>query len=130
MKLQLTIITLFAFLISFTFSTSFVFANGEVCRDIEVGDFCSQTQGGWGSVCSGGNPGCLRDANFDSVTGGTLIVGIGFNITFTDSEAVENYLPEGMPPMSLTQSHIDPTTTESNVFGGQVTALKLNVLFF
>jgi len=129
MKLKLTIITLFAFLISFTFSTSFAIATGEVCRDIEVGDFCSQTQGGWGSVCSGGNPGCLRDANFDSVTGGTLVVGIGFNITFTDSEAVENYLPEGMPPMSLTQSHIDPTTTESNVFGGQVTALKLNVLF-
>ena len=33
---------------------------------IRIGDFRSQTMGGWGSNCNGNNPGCYRDANFDS----------------------------------------------------------------
>ena len=31
------------------------------------GDLCTFTQGGWGTSCSGGNPGCRRDQWFDTV---------------------------------------------------------------
>ncbi len=103
----------------------------EYCDDctIEEGDFCSQTQGGWGTACSGSNPGCLRDNNWDDVIGGNLIVGIGYDLTFNNSINVENFLPQGGSPASLTISHLNPLSTEAGVLGGQVTALKLNVLF-
>jgi len=92
--------------------------------------YCTQTQGGWGQVASEGNVGELRDAYFDTVFPGGLVVGgDGHTLTFTNSMAVQLYLPAGGTAASLTQDHANPLTTESGVLGGQVTALKLNVLF-
>lgn len=80
-------------------------------------------------MCNGNNAACTRDENWETVFDGNFVVGIGFTITFTSPQAVEEYLPEGMTPSPLTMNHIDPENTEAKVFGGQVTALKLNVLF-
>ena len=92
-------------------------------------DFCTQTQDCWALGCSDENTGCLRDNNWDEVTGGILVVGEGYTLTFTSSEAVAAFLPTDGPAKSLTSAHTNPTVTESGILGGQVTALKLNVLF-
>ena len=62
---------------------------------IEAGDFRSQTQGGWGSACSGENPGCYRDSHFLEAfpEGLTLGCGDGALWTFTHPAAVEAFLP-------------------------------------
>jgi hypothetical protein len=96
---------------------------------IYPGDFCTQTQGGWGTACAGQNTGCLRDAYWDEVIGDNLTVGVGYTLTFTGSQYIEGFLPQGGPSDVLVQSHVNPSSSEANTFGGQVTALKLNVLF-
>lgn len=104
----------------------------EFCDDeceIEVGDFCTQTQGGWGQACNGNNVGCLRDAHWEDVVGDYLLVGAGFFMYFSEPEDVEAYLPNGGPPGMLNKFHYNSTTTEAGILGAQVTALKLNVIF-
>jgi hypothetical protein len=104
---------------------------------IEPGDFNTFTQGGWGTKCAGGNPGCLRDAHFDDVYPGELILGDAdgvdgdglFALVLTDSLAVQNFLPSTAGPQALTEDETDPTDSTSNVFGGQLAAAKLNVDF-
>jgi hypothetical protein len=95
----------------------------------DEGDFCTQTQGGWGTACRGGNPGCIRDRAFDGCFPDGLVIGGTYTITFTSSGAVENFLPAGGTAAPLTGDHVDPTDTEAGVFAGQVTALALNVHF-
>jgi hypothetical protein len=105
----------------------------------EPGDFCSQTQGGWGSGAAGNNPGRLRDTAFDTVFPAPdhLIVGDPdgpdadslYAILLTSSGAVEAYLPAGGPPAALTADQTNPETTSSGVFGGQLTAATLNIGF-
>ncbi len=92
----------------------------------------TQTQGGWGTKCRGGNPGCYRDANFDLI--GPLMIGMntGCSVTLSSSEAVEQFLPQGGRPRSLegTCVYVDPIgRTEAGVLGGQVATLALNVGF-
>ena len=104
------------------------------------GEFCTYTQGGWGAPPNGNNVGQLLKDNFDTVySSQTLEVGIkgtgGFSMLFFDSDSLQSYqyitayLPAGSPAGALTQDYFNPTTTSSGVFGGQVTALQLNVDF-
>lgn len=96
-----------------------------------VEGFRTQTQGGWGAVCKGQNPGCYRDAHFEDVflSPSGLVIGGGHTITLTDAEAVENFLPQGGTPAALTKNHVDPTSTEAGVLAGQLVAATLNVYF-
>jgi hypothetical protein len=98
---------------------------------IQPGDFRTQTQGGWGAGCRGQNPGCYRDAHFASCFPTGMVVGdtAGYTATFTSSGAVEGFLPQGGPAASLIQDHVDPTSTEAGVLGGQLVALTLSVNF-
>ncbi len=80
---------------------------------------CSLTQGAYGSE---GGAGSVPASSFP------LVVGIGKTITLTSNTALLNYLPAGGSPGQLSVSYTDPTSTSAGVFGGQVTALKLNVL--
>lgn len=98
-------------------------------QEVEDGSFRTQTQGGWGTRCRGNNPGCYRDANFESCFG-TLQVGCepGFSLTFETSESIKNFLPEGGTPAALTGDATNPTDL-GNVLAGQVVALTLNVGF-
>ncbi len=58
------------------------FAQLEDCT-IDVGDFCTRTQGGWGASCNGGNAGCILQNNFATVFPTGLTVGGGFTIHFS-----------------------------------------------
>jgi hypothetical protein len=107
-----------------------------------TGDFCSQTQGGWGQTCSkpdpcgGGNVGCFRDCVFDDLFPGSLFIGDtvldgatnGYAIELTDSAAVEEFLREnGGTPGQLTADLQDPEMATAGIFANQLVAAKLNV---
>jgi hypothetical protein len=100
-----------------------------------VGDFCTYTQGGWGSRPSGNNPDSILANNFDHVYGEQGYVLVGYtgkgwkNIRFTNAAFVDRYLPAGGTPNKLAITYTNPATTASGVFGGQVLALQLNVDF-
>jgi hypothetical protein len=99
-----------------------------------VGDFRTQTQGGWGTGCHGNNPGCYRDANFAGAFPNGLIAGcgIGYVAIFTTSEAVEDFLPAGRQPGALNGNYVDPgrhDAREAGVLLGQTVALALNIGF-
>lgn len=56
-------------------------------------------------------------------------MGTGFALRFTSAAAVGVYLPAGGPAAALTASLTNPTSTAAGVFGGQLTALRINVDF-
>ncbi len=96
---------------------------------IRPGEFYSYTQGGWGAVATGNNPGSILATHFASVFPQVFEVGGVQFMTFTTSTAVKNYLPAGGTPSVLNVQLVNPTSTSAGVFGGQVTALKINVKF-
>jgi len=93
------------------------------------GQFKTFTIGGWGTDCSGNNPGCYRDANFDAAFPDGVMIGCGSNtLTFTSSAAVANYLPAGGSSAVLNGSAVDPTSSRG-VLSSQVLAIALAVGF-
>ena len=106
--------------------TSLVVVNG-----ITVGQFRTQTQGGWGTTAMGGNPGAYRDAHFAAAFPNGLVVGDagGFRATFGSSAAIQPFLPAGGTPAPLARNHVDPNETEAGVLAGQVVALTLSLGF-
>jgi hypothetical protein len=114
------------------FAGSGAVAEFQIEQEMEEDDggFRTQTQGGWGTGCAGNNPGCYRDANFDSCFPNGLQVGCepGYSLTFTSSNAIKNFLPSGGRPQALKKDAIDPTNG-GNVLAGQIVALTLNVGF-
>jgi hypothetical protein len=101
------------------------------CEDEDEGGFRTQTQGGWGTECNGGNPGCYRDEHFDAAFASGLVIGCsaGHTLTFTSSSAVQAFLPAGGTPGILNQSAVDPLASSAGVFAGQLTAASLSVGF-
>lgn len=96
------------------------------------GEFRTQTQGGWGTVCHGENPGCYRNEWFDVAFPNGIELGCtdGFNALFTSSEAIRDFLPTGGKPGSLTGDITDPTAkTDAGVLIGQLLALELSLAF-
>jgi hypothetical protein len=99
----------------------------------KVGDLTTYSQANWG-----GDPGIdagatLLLAKFDTVyapTGG-VIVGSdsGFTMAFVDKMSVLGYLPSIGPYAPLNSSVLNPISTASGAFGGDVMALRLNVDF-
>jgi hypothetical protein len=91
-------------------------------------------QATWGDPTS--NAAMILSSNFNTVyasTFGTLEVGIpgtaGFSILFSRAQAVLDYLPQAAAIGALTTDLIDPASSSSGAFGGEVTALRLNVDF-
>ncbi len=101
------------------------------------GDMLGFTQGGWGTVCSGGNPGCRRDAWFPTVYPNGVVIGDAdgidgdgcYALRFTSSAAVETFLPAGKTPSILKADATNPKSSAAGVFAGQLLAAKLNVDF-
>ena len=97
-----------------------------------VGDLTTYNQGNWGSPPD--NPGAtLLVAKFETLyapTGG-VIVGSpsGFTMIFTDAPSVLTYLPSIGPYAPLNSSVLNPLTTSSGAFGGDVLGLQFNVDF-
>jgi len=81
------------------------------------------------------NPAALLIANnFNSVyaaTGDLLYVGApgGYQLIFTRAETLLLYLPTAGPVGPLDATLVDPMSTSAGSFGGEVTALQLNVDF-
>ena len=105
---------------------------GAVNNPVNPGDFTGFTQGGWGAVPHGQNPGTVLHNNFAAVypTGVEIgIAGSGYSLKFTSAAAVTAFLPQGGTPNRLTADLVNPTSSSAGVFGGQVLALRLNVGF-
>jgi hypothetical protein len=86
------------------------------------------------AIANGSNPGAILASNFSTVyPGGFVAVGIpgssGYSMKFKSAPAVNAYLPASSTPAALTADLINPTSSSSGVFGGQVLALELNVDF-
>lgn len=94
------------------------------------GQFTTFSQGGYGTACHGGNPGCYRDAHFAAAFPNGVVIGCagGFTLTYTSSAAVQNYLPGGGGPAVLTSSAVNPTGSRGNL-SSQLLALTLSVGF-
>ena len=79
--------------------------------------------------------GMLLDNNFDSVYGSAgdiFEIGSttpGFFMIFTGAVDLEAFLPASGPPGPLDADLVNPTTSPSGQFGGEVVALKLNLDF-
>jgi hypothetical protein len=99
--------------------------------DPEVGLFRTQTQGGWGTVANGNNPGSYRDVFFTRAFPQGVTIGStqGYSVLFTSSSAVAAFLPQGTTAGSLSMSATNPLSTDAGVFAGQVLALTLSVGF-
>jgi hypothetical protein len=97
------------------------------------GDLATFTQGGWGTDCSGNNPGCLRDQFFASVFPNGLTIGdtdgidgdANFALVFTSSAAANAFLPAGGKPSTLGADATNPTSSGGGSFAGQLVAAKL-----
>jgi len=99
----------------------------------QSGDYCTYSQGGWGTDANGNNPGSIRDSNFAAVYPSSVSVGVGYSMTFTSSAAVNAFLPGCKTPAALTYSQTNPLSvcgqgpnTTGGIFGAQVLALRLN----
>jgi hypothetical protein len=104
-----------------------------------AGEFVTWSQVAWGDdpACNpmGSNISALLEMNFNSLfaPSGLLQVGFpgiaGFSLIFGSPDAVITYLPADGPPGALTADLLDPVTSASGFFGGQVVAATLNVAF-
>jgi hypothetical protein len=107
----------------------------ECCQTITVEPCpCTFTIGGWGTECPDpapeGHPGCIRDEYFDFVfPGGSVSIGHpdGHTATWTSSQAIADFLPDGSTPGVLDQDYLNPDTTSAGVLASQILALRLNV---
>ena len=98
---------------------------------IEEGDFRTQTQGGWGAVPSGNNPGTYLHANFDGAypSGVTIGCAAGNTITLTSAQAVTDFLPQGGGPLVLSDSYVNPTDPLISTLAGNLLAVQLALDF-
>jgi hypothetical protein len=94
-----------------------------------TGGFVTYAQGDWNTDPTAT---ALLENNFGNVyasNGFTLDVGVGYSISFDNATAILNYLPTPGFAAPLTSDQLDPTSTASGVFGGDVTDLALDVDF-
>ena len=100
-------------------------------------DFCTQTQGGWGSTPAGNNPGACLHASFGALFPSGLVIGDSdgpdadgcYAILLTNAQAVTDFLPTGGAPATLTGDLTDPLSSSAGVFAGQLIAATINVAF-
>jgi hypothetical protein len=93
-----------------------------------LGQFNTYTQGGWGAVPKGNNPGSYLHNNFAGAFPSGVVVGGGYTLSLTSAQAVTDYLPDGGTPMALAQNWVNPVLSIT-VLAGQTVALTLNVGF-
>jgi hypothetical protein len=97
------------------------------------GDMLSFTQGDWGGASAAATG--LLSSDYDAVYGGAsdiVAVGLpspGFSMGFNAPTAVIAYLPAAGTIGPLTANLLNPTSSASGSFGGDVLALQLNVDF-
>jgi hypothetical protein len=87
--------------------------------------------GGWGSKCSGGNPGCYRDAHFAQAFPAPNYLTIGCNnkLVLTSSAAVMKVIPASGTPAVLPAGTMTDPKRYDNTFAGQLVAATLSTKF-
>jgi len=102
--------------------------------------FRTQSDGDWGDVCPPGfkrtvrGAGCVRDRDFVSCFG-ELTVGCTapyFSLTLTSVASITQFMPPPSGPITsftLNRDYVDPLTTNTADWAGQVVALALNIGF-
>ena len=99
----------------------------------QTGQLVTYGQGIWGGDPTLDAGAELLVADFDTVYAakGALVVGSpsGFTMSFDDASSVLTYQPSIGPYGPLDGSVLDPISTASGAFGGDVLALQLNVDF-
>jgi hypothetical protein len=97
------------------------------------GDMVTYTQSNWGDVPDGTNIATVLDTYYGEVYSpfGIFQVGTaaGYLMTFGTSTTLMAYLPSGDVPGPLDSDLLDPMSSSSGAFGGDVAALKLNIDF-
>lgn len=88
-------------------------------------DMETASQTAWGDSTS--SAGATLISTFNSLYPTDLVVGGTNALRFTDASAVFVYLPAAGSAGVLTSTIVNPITTSAGEFGGQVTALRLNV---
>jgi CSLREA domain-containing protein len=98
------------------------------------GQVITYIQNDWGNPSS--TAGTSLNNHYNTVyapTFGVVEVGLpgaaGYSISFTSAGAVFAYQPSSGPPAALNADLVDPTSTASGVFGGEVLALRINIDF-
>jgi len=120
-----------ALIIALSAATTFLDSECASATTWQVGDLTTYGQGVWSDPTYPAN--ALLVANFNTVYGSTggLVAGSpsGFTLIFTDAASVLAYLPSIGPYAALNGSALNPISTSSGAFGGDVVALTLNVDF-
>ena len=98
------------------------------------GQFVTYDQTIWGGPLIAGTPPQLIHDNFHILYPGVFELGIplssgGHFMDFTDQSTLLVYLPQSQAPGALNANVIDPDSTSSGIFGGQIAALKLDIDF-
>lgn len=109
-----------------TSSTSTATIGGSTC-----GQLRTETQGGWGAVPAGNNPGTYLHAHFNAAFPNGLTVGCypnNYYLQLTSAQAVTDLLPSGGKGAALTANYTNPASMK-NVLVGQLVTLKLSVGF-
>ncbi|MEO6772771.1 MAG: hypothetical protein ABI467_07075, partial [Kofleriaceae bacterium] len=96
------------------------------------GDEQSYSQNTWGADPAYGPPAALVVQYFDTVYPTGMQIGGTHFILFTSGalgDALLTFLPQVGPPAALNATLVDPTSSSSGIFGGQVAGLRLNIDF-
>ncbi|HEX3486142.1 MAG TPA: hypothetical protein VHT51_13855 [Micropepsaceae bacterium] len=96
------------------------------------GQFISFSQNTWGADPAAGPPAQLVRDHFDDIYPTGLTVGVGNFILFTagsNGDAVLTFLPQTGPAAALNATLVDPTSSSSGIFGGQIIGLRFNIDF-
>jgi hypothetical protein len=95
----------------------------------KAGEMLSYTQADWTLDAPAATLLGVQFENVYASNGFSLDVGHGFEMSFDSATAVMAYIPTPGSPGPLDSDVLDPTTTSSGIFGGDVTALALDVDF-
>jgi hypothetical protein len=116
-----------------------VFNHNALATNLKNGDFTTHVQADWGDTPNPmipNNAASLLENNYDTVyasTYGTLEVGLlgptGFSMVFSGAPELLYYLPDVGAIGQLNSDLVNPSSTSAGAFGGDVTALVLNIDF-
>ena len=111
-------------------------SDAAIATPLQAGDLFTYSQGDWGGNPSPFNAAGLLQANYATVyasTSGLLEVGIpgpaGFSLVWTNVADLLHFLPAVGTSGALNSDLLDPSASAAGAFGGNVTALRINIDF-
>jgi len=115
---------------SFAGSTPTTFAQDHLRKGWKSGDLYSLSQGGWDDLNNWYWYPAYDEIYYPT---GIIEVGIpgsaGFSIRFTGADRINDFFIQTGTPAILNADLIDPTSSVSRSFGGEVLALRMNIDF-